>query len=278
MNIFEERKFYPSEEISIKEHYSGTFDSVFLAFNPFFRVDETHLDKPSFQRVHQITYPEFKKVNPDLDIPESLGDIYSNEKPDYPTAEEVLLHGAVVRWEEVRVGCRFESFVELNKALATTIGGYRRELKRKDLADRLLAYSETEKVFLPEEGTFDVFTKVAILKTFRKLNKGFIVIENEYLDKKETIDIRTITDEEFCKQIEFKDYYIYDIEQEILFAVDWDDFFFLICSTASNLTEILSDGIFEGFYCDDGTRTYWEFTEEELQKGLADDQSHLINN
>ena len=52
MDIFEEQKFYPSEEISIKKHYSANFDSVFLSFFPFFLVNLA----PAFTSIPLRTY------------------------------------------------------------------------------------------------------------------------------------------------------------------------------------------------------------------------------
>ena len=270
VNVFKERKFYPGEDTSIKEHYFGTFDSVFLAFLPFFRIDEKHLSKSSFQRVHQITYPQFKSANPDLNLPENMSaEIYTNDNPDYPTNDQILRFGKAVQWSEVKKGCDFVSLAELNKALTTTIGSYRAVFARQDLAGRLLQYAETEHVFLPEEGTFDVFSKLSILNTFRKLGKDFVVVENEFLEKKITIDIRKLADEEFCNKIEYKDYYIYDLDEEILFAIDWDDFFFLIAAPQSILKLVLANDSFEGFECDENIRVHWEFGEGELEAGLA---------
>lgn len=270
MNIFKEQKFYPDEETPIKEHYSGTFDSVFLSFIPFFRIDEYHLSKSSFQRVHQITYPQFKSANPDLNLPENISaNIYTNKNPDYPTADEITKHGHAVKWSEVLSELAFESLGEIDKALGTTIGHYRTVFSRQDLADQLLQYAEKSRTFLPEEGTYDVFSKIAILKAFRALGKTSLVVHNEYLDKKKILDIAGLSDEEFCKKIDFKDYYIHDIDQELLFAIDWDDFFFLIAASNSTLSEVLSTSLFEGFNCDEHTKVHWELSDEELAAGHA---------
>ncbi|MBA3769584.1 MAG: hypothetical protein H0X08_03665 [Blastocatellia bacterium] len=103
MNIFEEQKFYPTEETPIKEHYSASFDSVFLAFIPFFKIDEAQINKSSFQRVHQITYPQFKNANPDLNLPKkSFSDVYTNENPEYPTDDEIRQYGTKLSWKEVK--------------------------------------------------------------------------------------------------------------------------------------------------------------------------------
>jgi hypothetical protein len=264
MNIFKEKKFYPTDETTIKEHYSDTFNSVFLSFIPFFKINnESHINKSSFQRVHQISYPQFKKANPKLNLPETIsGEVYSNDNPNYPTNDEILQYGSPVKWSEILPGVGFDSFAELNRALTTSIGGYRAEFARQELADSLLQYAADSRTFLPEEGTFDIFSKRAILNAFRGLGKASLVVHSEFLDKKTTIDITEITDEQFCTQIGSKDYYVHDVEEELLFAVDWDDFFFLIATSSPTMDSVLFDGSFEGFHCDDSTKTNWEFGAE----------------
>lgn len=270
MNIFKKQKFYPSEDASIKEHYSGTFDSVFIAFIPLFKIDENRLNKASFQRVHQITYPQFNSANPDLNLPENISaDIYSNDNPDYPTDNEIRQYASAVTWSEVLSGVDFESLAEIDKALGTTIGHYRSVFSRQHLADRLLQYAENSQTFLPEEGTFDVFSKRSILKAFRQLGKTILVVHDEFLDKETTLDITDLTEEEFCNKIDFKDYYIHDLDQDILFAIDWDDFFFLIATSTEIMERVLAEGSFEGFRCNDSTKVYWELGDDELRAGLA---------
>jgi len=275
MNIFKEQKFYPSEDTPIKDHYSGTFDSVFLSFMPFFTIDERHLSKSNFQRLHRITFPQFKSANPDLNLPENIAaDIYTNDNPDYPTKDEIRQYGKLVRWSDVLSGAGFQSLAEMDKALGTTIGHYRAVFSRQDLADRLLQYAENSRTFLPEEGTFDVFSKRAILKAFRVLGKTTLVIHDEYLEKKTTLDIAELTDEQFCNKIDYKDYYIHDLEENLLFAIDWDDFFFLISTSTEMMGRVLADGAFEGFHCDDSTKVNWELGDDELQAGLSKELSN----
>lgn len=270
MDIFKEQKFYPDEETPIKEHYSGCFDSVFLSFIPFFRMDETKLDKPSFQRVHQITYPQFKSANPDLNLPENLSaDIYTNDNPDYPTGDDIRKFGAPVKWSEVAAGVGFESLAEVDKALGTTIGHYRAVFAREDLADRLLRYAEGSQTFLPQEGTYDVFAKRGMLKSFRFLGINKVVVRDEFLEKNTTLDISGLTDEEFSSNLQHKDYYIHDIDRQLLFAIDWDDFFFLIAAPTEVMQRVLAAAPFEGFFCDASTKVTWETTDAELEAGWA---------
>jgi len=43
MSIFTEYKLYPNEEDFILSHYKGFYNSVFVAFLPFFRINIKNL-------------------------------------------------------------------------------------------------------------------------------------------------------------------------------------------------------------------------------------------
>ena len=84
-NIFTDINIYPHEG-KIKDHYKDFYDSVFVAFLPFFQVDRQLTDKTNFMRPKQITYEEAKQEIDILkDIPPFSADIYIYSKKDYPT-------------------------------------------------------------------------------------------------------------------------------------------------------------------------------------------------
>src|SRR5205823_3395188 len=109
------------------------------------------------------------------------------------------------------------------------------------------------------------------------LNKKAIIIEDEFHEKQVELDIRDISNNKFVEAVDFKDYFIYDTDKELLFAVDWDDFFFLICSNKDNLDKVISTLNFEGFYCNEYTESAWELTKEELNAGLEKESGGKSN-
>lgn len=270
MDIFETRQFYAKDGEPLKRHYASHFDSIYIGLMPFIRF-ENDSKCSSFQKTHEISFEEAAKGLPELEkIPRFSAEYYSNQNDDYPDDTEILKHGIPVRWEEVKLGCNFVRLEDVNKALKTTIGAYRKEFSREDLADRLSAWTEENRIFVPSEGQFNVFSKIAILKGFRHLRKSSILVEDEYGERKNEIDISDISDDEFIQSLECKDYYIYDVNKELLFALDWDDFFFLICSSEEKLGKLTRALNLEGFYCDDATKQSWELSQEEIRTCLAE--------
>jgi len=56
----------------------------------------------------------------------------------------------------------------------------------------------------------------------------------------------------------------------VLFAIDWDDLFFLVCSSDDKLSKLVDAFNLEGFYCDETTEQSWELSKEETRIGLAE--------
>ncbi|MDX2279164.1 MAG: DUF2711 family protein [Saprospiraceae bacterium] len=238
MNIFTDKKLHPGFDKSIKGHYAGFYDTVYVALMPFFKIANTNR-------------------------------VYSYEDGTLPDEQTMLKSGSAISWEVVKTDVGFENIGDMQKALKTFIGSYKKVFERDDLVKKLSEYIIPNQIFISEEGTFDVWSKIKILNAFKLLNKTLIVIEDEYYSKKIELDITEITNEKFIETIKFKDYYIYDINKEILFSIGWDDFFFLICSSSDNVEKITSNLNFEGFYCTDTTEAHWEFTPEEIKKILG---------
>ena len=240
MDIFLQKRLFPDPNFPIKRHYSYYFDTVFIAFSPFFTIPGYNTYKPGHQKSHK-NYPSDKMI-------------FHNAQP--------------VMWKEIIQACEFKSYADLYKALKTSIGAYRLAFQRKDLTDVLINYTKAKRIFHPIEGHFEVLSKIEILKAFRLLHKNDLIIREEFSLTEKEFNLAAIQDEHFVDAINCKDYFIYDRDKKLLFAVDWDDFFFLICSTKENVDKIVSNLSFEGFYCDDETKTLWEFTNEEIEKGV----------
>ena len=152
----------------------------------------------------------------------------------------------------------------MNKALKTSIGSYRQVFKRPDLLEKLNLVTESEQIFHPTEGTFTPLAKVQIYNSLKHLKKNEIIVVDEYLETTKELNLNLIDVGEFVEKLEFKDYYIYPKDKSILFTVDWDSFFYLVCSNQVVLDEILKAVNFEGFFCTDETKHGWDWTTEEL--------------
>lgn len=269
MDIFEEHKLYPNEEDSILGNFAGFYDSVFVAFLPFFRLNKHNLEKLSVQKSHQISLEEFKAEDEVFgNLPDFNADIYSYENDNYPEDEDIFENGEIVSWEEVKIGANFRDYSELYKALKTSIGSYRKVFERVDLRDRLNEFTEKEKIFHPSEGNFEVLSKIEIYNALKNLGKNEIVVIDEFYESEELFNLNSISLKEFVEKIHQKDYYIYPKDKSILFSVEWDSFFYLICSNKQTIDKILGNSRIEGFFCNKETKHNWAWNDEEVVRLL----------
>ncbi|MDQ3063632.1 MAG: DUF2711 domain-containing protein [Acidobacteriota bacterium] len=280
MDIFAEYKLYPNEEDFILSHYKGFYESVFVAFLPFFKVKNQSSEKISVQKSHQISYEQLVAENKLFaNIQKFNAEIYSNENADYPEDKTIFEYGEIVNWQEINNKTNFKNFAELNKALKTSIGSYRQVFKRPDLLEVLNLVTERERIFHPTEGTFTPLAKVQIYNSLKHLGKNEIVVLDEYLETTKELNLDLIHVGEFIEKLELKDYYIYPKDKSILYTIEWDSFFYLVCSNQVILDEILKVVNFEGFFCTDETKHGWDWTTEEitalfkLEKMLENDET-----
>lgn len=275
MDIFTEHKLYPNEEDSIIDNFVGFYDSVFIAYLPFFRLKGHNLEKVSVQKSHQISLNEFRAGDKVFSkLPDFNANVYSYENDNYPKDETIFENAEIVSWKEVKTGANFNDYAEIYKALKTSIGSYRKIFERVDLRDKLNEFTEKEKIFHPSEGNFEVLSKIEIYNALKNLGKNEIIVVDEfYLNEKQlNIDLVTLT--EFVEQIEYKDYYIYSKDKSLLFTIDWDSFFYLICSDKKVIDEILQNSKIEGFFCTNETKHTWAWKDQEFVK-LLESESQI---
>jgi hypothetical protein len=269
MDIFTEKRLHPGHDNPVKQHYKEYFDTIFIAFSPFFKIKQGSFSQESRQRSTQISFEQAQAINEIFQkMPKPAADIYHYQNESYPDDEATYLNAEPVWWKDILKGGKFESYSSINRALKTSIGAYRKVFRRSDLAKRLSEFTAINQIYHPTEGHYEILSKKKIFKAFQLLNKTELVIEEEFCKNKKELNITSLTEKEFVDAINFKDYFIYNSQIDLLFAVDWDDFFFLICSNKTNMEKIISTLNFEGFYCDDFTEIPWELNKEEIEAGL----------
>lgn len=273
MDIFADKRLHPGHDTPIKQHYQDYFDTVFIAFSPFFRLNNNSFLKEGHQKSKQISFEQAQAANEIFHkMPKPAADIYSYDNENYPYDNNIYAKAEQVLWQDIKESCGFKSFGDINKALKTSIGAYRNIFKRPDLAETLSGFTTSNQIYYPTEGHFEVLSKKLIFKAFHLFDKTKLIVEEEFCLNKKEIDISTITEKEFVETVNFKDYFIHDTDRKLLFAVDWDDFFFLICSSKQIVESLVSTLNFEGFYCDDTTEAAWELTRAEIETGLQKEQ------
>jgi len=274
MNNFLNKPLHPERDTPILKYYSACFDSVFISFSPFFRLKETPFSNKAYKNAEQISFEELREKDPLFEkITQSNADIFSFDNEDYPSDDEIFEQGESISWQEIKRDCNFGQVGEINKALKTSIGAYRPVFNRMDLANKLSDYVLSNQFYFPVNGAFNVLSKKQIYRSFKFLGIHQLTIEQEFSQGHKTIHLEHFTEKEFCNTIAYKDYYIYDTNKKLLFAVDWDNFFFLICADRKTIETLVENMEFEGFYCDEHTRGNWELSPEEIKAGLSHEQT-----
>lgn len=278
MNNFLNKPLHPERDTPILKYYSACFDSVFISFSPFFKLKETAYSNKGYKNVEQISFEELRKKDSLFEkILQSNAEIFSFDNEAYPSDDEIFEQGECIPWLEIIKAGNFGQIGEINKALKTSIGAYRPFFNRMDLAHKLSDYALSNQFYFPVKGTFNVLSKKQIYRSFRFLGLHQLTIEQEFSLNRKTIHLEHFTEKEFCNTIAYDDYYIYDRNHKLLFAVDWDNFFFLICADRKTIETLIENMEFEGFYCDEHTRGNWELSPEEIKVGLHREQSDTPN-
>lgn len=266
MNIFQNNNLYPDEETPLLEHYSD-FDNVYIGFLPFFKLDKEHCDTNSSKKVISLEEARekdeiFKKIENYSNMT-----IYSSNEC-YPKDEEIIQGGKAISWQEIIRNTEFENYKELNKALMTSIGGFKKKLQRDDFLKILNQHTEKNSIWHPTEGTFDIFTKSSIYDILKSASINEVQVEDEFYENKKTIDLSTLTKEDFFEKIDFKDYYIYPKDKSILFSISWDYFFFFIAINEKTFSKRAIENHFEGFWASESDNHLWTWEKGEIGRLL----------
>ncbi|WP_124981258.1 DUF2711 family protein [Nonlabens xiamenensis] len=274
MSEIENKNLYPYEETPVLKHYSE-FDSVYVGLLPFFKLDKEHCDANSSKKV--ISLEEARKKDGIFEKIENYPNmtIFSSSEC-YPTDEEITQHGKKVTWKEVIQNTKLNDYKELNKALMTSIGAYKKKLERQDLSKVLNQYSDKNNIWHPTEGTFDFFSKSSIFELLTLNGIEEVLIEDEFYENKTIIDLTSSNKSDFCEKIDFKDYYIYDKNKSILFAISWDYFFYFIAINEKVFSKKSIESNFEGFWADEKSSHLWTWEEGEINRLLNSENDEKL--
>jgi hypothetical protein len=240
MDIFKENKLYPNEDAPIVEHYSGYFDNVFVGLIPFFKVPN-----------HSI-------------------------KEDYPDDAKITESGIEVTWNQIIENTEIKNFKELNKALMTSIGAFKKAFERQDLLKKLNNYTESQNIWDPTEGTFDVFIKKKIYSICKSCNLLSLIVKDEFYEKTKTLNLNVTTCNEFIEKIGFKDYHIYTADKELLFTIDWDFYFFFVAYKGNAIDKSIIEKSFEGFVANKTDTHSWTWENGEVDSILNSSKTETV--
>ncbi len=111
--------------------------------------------------------------------------------------------------------------------------------------------------------------KSPFIERSNNAKKPDISFTDEFFEETISINLNECSELSFLTSCWSKYKYIYSTDKSILFAIEWDSFFFLIAAEEQLMKQILETHLFEGFFCDKNTEHPWEFGENELQSLLT---------
>ncbi|AZQ63120.1 DUF2711 family protein [Flammeovirga pectinis] len=267
MKVIEDKNLYPDEKTPLLNHYSD-FDSVYIALLPFFKLYRENYSSFSSKKIATIDDINDIEDEEIINILKTSNTVIYASNDDYPNNEEILEKGIIVTWSEIISNTKIQNNRDLNKALMTSIGGYKKKLQREDLLEILNNHTINNEIWHPTEGLFDTFSISLIYKLLIHINIKSVIIEDETYENSRTIDIQTLTEKEFQEMINSDDYYIYTDDKSLLFSISWDFFFFFIAINENVISKELVENIFEGFWANEKTNHLWTWKEGEMEKIL----------
>lgn len=257
-NIFTDKNLYPHKG-KIKSHFGSCFDSVFVAFVPFFVIDNGDKEIQNFQQSIEIPLEQAKEKVAELkELDAEVERVIFAPNENYPSQDEIIKSGTSILWAKIILEAGFKNKSELCQALKTSIGAYSKSFSMPELAEKLNRFTKKQKIWHPKEGCFDFISSASIFKMLKLLDKNEVVTADEFYETNKFLNLNHLNEVLFFEEVSGHILYIYSADKEILFAIEWDSFFFLIATDKTKMDKLISSGLFEGFLCNHDTEHSWE--------------------
>lgn len=266
-------KYYPQEKEKILDCYAGEFESCFILFHPFLKMENEGSEPSSrISSNQQDAIPdELQAIFKLLPIPASAL-IYAVNQ-NYPTEEAVIENGIAIRWNQViQQSKQLNSYQDVQKALMTSIGAYRSVFQRKDLLQALQLTLKAHKYWSPRDSAINTLTKKTMFEVFKFIGVKEL-IKDGFLPDEAPVDITALSASEFCQLISSD--LMYAVDKEVMVVGGGHDTFFCLLLTKKKETmhRILSYFQLEGILCDEQTVLPWEFSQQEIESLIQKEQA-----
>jgi hypothetical protein len=248
----------PPDDTPILPYYRGVFSHAFVALHPFFTIDGVH--------PRQCEYGTL--VVEGSDAPADLGFVEWNDREAAARragkdmmVEEVELaakqRGNRVGWQSMG----FPDHCELDRALRTSIHGLNNKFSDNRAAENLAAFCFQQGVFPPTEGSFQPLMHRNLANLFKTAGFTSLIAGDEFGDDERLIDIALLEqDSLWLGHPDLPKYGVKRLiapDRSLLAWVHWDSFYTLLLGTVDTLKNQRPCTSFEGFWCSEGTTTYW---------------------
>lgn len=264
-------KYYPIGTVKILEFYEGEFESCFILFHPFLKMqngDKDEIKRTGSDKVNSVP-DEFEEMFNGIKLPGNAMIYMSN--PNYPKENEIIESGIGISWKEIiELSNKFNSYEDIQKALKTSIGAYRKIFQRNDLYDHLQEFIKKHKFWSPKEDIINTLTKKKLFQFFQLLNLNEIINDN-FKENKIPINIKEMSVNDFCKTMNSS--YIYSSGKEVMISQYMDTFFcLLLTKKKETMQKILDNFELEGILCNEESSLPWEFEKEEFERLVKEEK------
>lgn len=204
-------------------HYAGTFDAVYVSFNPFIK-------------------------------PVSI-DIADFKTGAWPTPEAIASNCKPVSWSEVMQLADLPSLAAVDLGLRTQIHGLRKDLEQPDHAAAIGTLLEAQGILPPTEGTFPELLYDKVLQAIRALGYEWLWVGDEFDTERKLHWIDDLKNE--IDRVTLGRLNLFTPDKQLLWTTHWDSHFSFLCSSHEKLVSIQSATELEGFFCSPSTEVYW---------------------
>jgi len=267
---------YPRGREKILEFYRGEFESCYILFHPFLKIKQEEgndMERTSSSK-ENVLPNELSTIFSKIKFPANAMLYVSN--PNYPEEKKIIESGIEISWSQVIEQSNLNSYSEIQKALKTSIGAYRRIFQRKDLLKHLQEFLKKEKYWSPKEDIINPLTKKKLFQIFRLLELNKIINHNCNTENI-PIDISEMSELEFCKTMTAS--YIYSKDKKVMVSQNRDTFFcLLLTKKKETMQKILANIDLEGILCDEESSMPWEFEKKEFNELVQKGKEKKIKN
>jgi hypothetical protein len=207
----------------VLEHYAGTFDAVYVSFNPF--IKPVSIDRADFQT------------------------------GAWPTPETIVANCKPIPWSEVMRLADLPSLAAVDLGLRTQIHGLRKDLVKPDYAAAINSLLETQSILPPTEGTFPELLYDKILQAIKGLGYEWLWIGDEFDTERKLHWIDDLKNE--IDRVTQGRLNLFTPDKQLLWTIHWNSHFSFLCSSHKKLASIQRATELEGFFCDPLTEVYW---------------------
>lgn len=264
MTEFDRQIFGPPDDTAILRWYEAAYDYAFVALHPFFSVEG--LDPATCEHGTLVLPGRHKPEN--LNVMEwaqreRAARLVGKELQSSSVDDVSKLFGSAIAWRTICDRAGFADHRELNRVLRTHIGGLKADFSDPRGAERLIAYCNQAKTFLPTEGMLQPLMEHSFVELFRRAGLSAITVADEFGDEEHLVDLAAldtptswVTSQSLPVPCPRR---LFAPDRSLLVSVHWDSFFTLILGTRERLAETGLTEYFEGFWCTDETSIDWLF-------------------